>query len=54
MTPKLKKLAEQVMVITFGASVGIGLVTARMAAKQAPAWCWLRAAKTPCASFAKK
>jgi len=32
MTPKLKKLADQVMVIT-GASSGIGLVTARMAAK---------------------
>ncbi|MGY2133061.1 SDR family oxidoreductase [Hymenobacter sp. HD11105] len=33
MTPKLKKLSEQVIVIT-GASSGIGLVTARMAAKK--------------------
>src|SRR3954464_10446647 len=33
MTPQLKPLNEQVIVIT-GASSGIGLVTARMAAKQ--------------------
>jgi short-subunit dehydrogenase len=33
MTPKLKKLSDQVIVIT-GASSGIGLVTARMAAKK--------------------
>jgi short-subunit dehydrogenase len=33
MNVKLKRLSEQVMVIT-GASSGIGLVTARMAAKR--------------------
>ena len=33
MTVKLKKLSDQVIVIT-GASSGIGLVTARMAAKR--------------------
>jgi len=33
MTPRLKPLKDQVLVVT-GASSGIGLVTARMAAKR--------------------
>jgi len=38
----LKPLAEPVIVIT-GASSGIGLVMARMAARGGPGWCWQRA-----------
>ena len=40
---RLKPINEQVIVIT-GASSGIGLATARLAARQGAAWCWPRAA----------
>lgn len=45
MKVKLKPISEQVVVIT-GASSGIGLTTARLAA--ARVWCWSLVTKTLC------
>lgn len=49
MAVRLKKLTGQVIVMT-GASSGIGLVAARMAAKEAPDWCSPPAAQACCSN----